>query len=421
MSYFYDVFISYAPQDTETAGRICTLLEAKGYPCYLEDRDGILERPRDGRTRSFRERVFGNHRPESRAASGGIRSSRMYMVLASRNSMKAERVRTELFLAHDQVQRGILFMAVFIDDELSEDELGADFKFVMGDVTKVRWKGRRSAHSLVEAMQAKIQPAGIPGITRELTDEDEDSSNELDEKMSISEFLHFLDEQMAEDVDYVTDEANTHYTQAKALMKEDPAWAIAGFERVILLLDGEWKADNVESRRMLVDCYIQIGRLRGTQEDAKKAVERAEQMVKEVEGPADLTNLGSAITVLAGILRKDPLLDHKKELTELYTHAASVYEEMVRKEASKENLLCLLDGYWKVLKWAKKLDGEEKDTYYRKIVETTDAIYAVVCGVDKVNYAVLESSYRKLEKYYRPKNEKLADKFLVRSRIMHLP
>ena len=422
MKYYYDVFISHAPEDRKLANQICTLLEAKGYPCYLEDRDETDEEEnlqRLRRNRTLRDRMLRG--TENSAASQAIRSSRIFLLLVSWSSLGNASVKTELFLANDWREQGLEFLIAFVDDTVDAGDLTADFQYVLENADQVRWSSRRDAHRLVTAVRRKMAPTGIPGLTVELSEAEEDTPDITDEKMSISDFQRYLDEQVADSVDYITLEANRHYRKAKVCEKDNPEEAIAAYERVTLLLDGEWKADNIESRRMLIDSYTQMGYLKQDPNMVKVAAEMAEKMTVEIEGTSDLANLGHAVLVLADLDRKDSNILKQQEAKELYIRAVDIYEDMAAKEKCAENLLSLIAAYWKILDCVGEPEGDEKELYYRKILDATDEVYAMVCTKDKLSYPPLEASYIRLEKYYRPTHKARADKCLVRAGILHLP
>jgi TIR domain len=132
-----DVFVSYSSVDKSVAERLCNLLEAAGVTCWIAPRD--IKPATDWPT----------------AIKYGIRSSAIFLLLASDHSLNSREVEREVLLA-DQEHRPLL--TVRIDDSEVPDSLA----YFLNRVQWIKWKEGDWAtvvHAVFSALDRESPPS----------------------------------------------------------------------------------------------------------------------------------------------------------------------------------------------------------------------------------------------------------------------
>lgn len=133
MSLMRDVFISHSSLDKSICESVCELFESSGFSCWVAYRPKDLP-PGENYTNCIKT---------------AIDSSKVFVLLVSRNSLSTEQVMQEVALANERQKYGLRIFSIIIDKSVTMDE----FKDRMGYVFSVKqsafWEQKESIDELM--------------------------------------------------------------------------------------------------------------------------------------------------------------------------------------------------------------------------------------------------------------------------------
>ena len=101
-----DIFISHSSLDKSICESVCELFESYGFSCWVAYRPNNLP-PGENYTNRIKT---------------AIDSSKVFVLLVSRNSLSSEQIMQEVALANERQKYGLRIFSIIIDESVTIDE-----------------------------------------------------------------------------------------------------------------------------------------------------------------------------------------------------------------------------------------------------------------------------------------------------------
>lgn len=143
-----DIFICYSSIDETAAKEVCRYLERHALTCWISCRDN---------------EIGDNYLSNINTA---IRSSKIFVILVSKNSIASTQVANELAIANSETKNGMKRFPILLDSDLQPDQLDGALGYALTGIHMCNWNSFQEQKRLVRQIGAELHLEMNPSTGR---------------------------------------------------------------------------------------------------------------------------------------------------------------------------------------------------------------------------------------------------------------